>query len=548
MPQSIALLSKNLLSRRVRGNAANGNFGRDLLKVFTSPIEPGKLIRKIGKLTSLAPQQGKKGFLSWLWNTGTSFVGWIAKTAWNFISFSATTIWEWVVAGATALWSFDWNASDLALKQTVADQNVALAGIWGGVVGKGLGWLAGIAVGYGVAFLCPVVGGAALARLVATTTAKEMAEEVVPSIVGALAATAGMWAKSVLIDFYINYRWFIKSLPPGVLETIYGKEKARFILTTWGREGGPNMSFATQMEEAVEAIPDKALKAFVSNLLEESWDSFMEAGFIVASQIDDAYAQSKQGAVGAMGAKRSAELTLNAKADPIDQEKLRLINLPQTQMIEQVEQTLNTYRLIHNRDMGLVMGLPYEEYTKSKPQSLRLVVDLYSRKSPPYWRGTDDLVWATVTIPDLKRASVDWAKIKLAFGGANGYMWGRFKATVRLDTGRNLIVFAGTEKEAEERIQAMLTLTTAKLLSMSITEEKKVGERLKKPKLVKNTKKIYPGFMTIINRQEFLDPEQGKATTRGKNYRDVRTKIPLWTDKEPPNFKEEIARIFTKGA
>ncbi|MBF2025610.1 MAG: hypothetical protein IGS48_02425 [Oscillatoriales cyanobacterium C42_A2020_001] len=545
---SLALTRDLLLSRRIRVNAAAGKVGRDVILPPRNIPARTQLVRKIGKLTKLQSEKNKDGgILGFLWNKGTSLLGFIAKAAWNFLSFSATTIFSWVVAGVEKLKAFDWNASDKALQESIKNSNVAIATIWGSLLGQGVGWLAGIAVGYGVSLVVPVIGGAGLAKLIASKTAKEALEELAPSLGSAITSTVGILGGNLAVQGYINFRRMLKNAPRPLLEAVYGKDGADFIQKIWGREGGPNMSFNVQVEEAVESIQNKALQAFIDSLLEEAWDSFIEAGFVVANEIDQAYSQSRQAAVQALGSPRSVELTLDAKAEPENREKLQLVKMPQKMMIQQVQSQISNYRVMQNRNVGLMMGLPIEEYTRAKPQSLRLVIDLYSRKSPPYFAKTDDLVWATVTIPDLKRSALDWEVIKLAVGGTNGYQWGRFRATAQLSTGRRIVIHCGSEKEAEERINALLKLTTADLTTLNITEEKKAGERITKRKLYKESTRIYPGYFTVINRQELLDPEQGRASTRQKNYRDANAKIPLWVQKEPENAKDLIRRILTKG-
>jgi hypothetical protein len=545
---SLAQTATEFLSRKVRINTAAGRIGR---AVILPPVNISKnlsLVRKIGNLTKLQKKvDGDGGVLGFLWDKGKNLLGWIGSKALKFLSFSATSIFSWLVGAVEKLKAFDWNASDKALEKAMENSNVAIASIWGSFVGQGLGWLAGIAVGYGVSFLCPVIGGAGLARLIALKTSKEALEELSSGLAGAIKQTAGILGSNLATIGYMNFRRLLKNAPRGVLEAVYGKDGADFIQKVWGKEGGPNMSFNTQMEQAVEGISNKAVQAFVENALEEGWDSFMEAGFIVAAEIDEAYAQQKHAANQSLGTQRSLEIELDTTAPTESKEVLQVVKMPQRLMVQSVQQSINTYRMIHNRDVGLVMGLPVEEYTRAKPQSLRVTIDLYSVKHPPFFRNTQDLTWATVTIPDVKRSALEWTTIKTAVGGANGYLWGRFRAVAYLDTGRKIICHAGTEEEAEERIKALLRLTTAELTTLNITEEKKAGERLTKRKLQKETKRVYPAYFTVINRQELLDPTEGRASTRQKNYRDAKARIPLWLDKEPANADARIREVLKKG-
>lgn len=533
-------------SRAIASNVASGAKGRDIIKKVIPAGDIPPPVRTIINPNKLAKQQQQNGVLSFLFNSAAKFVGFIASQALKFIQFSATAIFSWVFNTVERLKAFNWNATDKELKQMVAASKNSLAAIWGSFIGQGFGWLSGIAVGYGVSLVLPVIGGADLARYIATKTAIEAADELLPSLFGAISSTVNIAATNAAIVGYINFRSLLKKAPRSLLEAVYGKDGADFIQKIWGNEGGPNLSFNQVVEESVERITDKTLKIFVDTLLEEAWDSFIEAGFVVASEIDNAYSQAKQASQQALGSERSADLVLNKRASKPNQETIRLQKLPQRQMVQLVQQQIANYKVMENRDVGTLMGLPIEEYAKAKEQTLRLIIDLYSQKEPPFYRNTDGLVLATVSIPDVKRSMLDWATIKRVCGGANGYMWGRFRAIARLDNGRKLIIYGGSEESVEAQVREYLTLTEADLLTLDITEEKKTAQRAKRPKLSKDTKRIYPVYFTVINRKEIIDPTQGRAGMK-RNWRDARIRIPLWTEQPPPNYKELIQDILTKG-
>jgi hypothetical protein len=532
-------------SRSIRSNVAAGMKGRDVL----NPNDAGNSdsrIRKIQNLNKLQRKEQNNGLLSFLFNTAGSFVGWIGTEAFKFISFSATAIFSWVFNTVERLKAFNWNATDQELQKMLDGSKNSLAAIWGSFIGQGIGWISGIALGYGVSMVLPVIGGAALARLIATKTAIEARDELLPSLFGAISSTLNIAATNTAISGYMNYRSLLKKAPRQLLEAVYGKDGADFIQKFWGQSGQPNLSFNQVVEESLESITDQTLRIFIDALLEEAWDSFIEAGFVVAAEIDNAYSQSRQASVQALGSDRSADLILNKQSSKPNQEVIRLQKLPQKQMISLIQQQISNYKVMQNRDVGMLVGLPLEEYAKAKEQSLRILIDLYSKKEPPFYRDTKDLVLASVAIPDVKRSMLDWATIKRLCGGENGYMWGRFRAVARLDNGRKLIIHAGSEEEAERQIKDYLQLTTAEMLTLNITEEKKAAQRLQRPKLAKNTTRIYPAYFTVINRKEILEPDKGRAGIK-RNYRDARIRIPLWTEQPPPNYKDLIQDIFTTG-
>ena len=541
---TLAQTASEFLSRQVRINTASGRTGKEMIE--RKGLKPqASLIRKMGSLVKFAKQQDKDGgFLGFL-KQGASLVGFLIGQAVRFIGFSFTAVCQAFVTVTMQLSSINWNATDDELKQAIESAEIGQVGRWGSVAGQTVGWLAGITLGTAIALQLPVIGGAMLAKQIAGKTLQEAKEEILPALLQTIRSEVTTNITNQRIRDYMAFRSLIRRTPKELLEPLIGKKGAEAI-AKWGTKGSPRFVISEKIEEAIEKIPNKKVRAFIENFAEELWDSFVEAGFVIAAELDSVVAQAKLANSLALGSQRAVELTLNAKAEKVNEEKVPLIRLPQAQMVQVVQTHLANYRLMNNRDVGLIIGTPIEEFTRAKPQSLRLIIDLYSVKEPPFYRRTDNFTTATISIPDVKRSALDWDVIKQALGGENGYTWGRFRATAQLQTGRRIMLYGGSEKEAESRVKALLTLTTAKLLTLNITEELKQGERLTRKKLAKETRKIYPGFFTVINREELLDQTQARASSK-QNYRDARGRIPLWTKTAPANADDLIQSILRKG-
>lgn len=538
---AIGFAVKALASRLIRLNASNGKLGKELLNVADGSLKLKP--RKIFSLINLENKTNKGTLVDLVWDAGKKIVGFIGGLI-NGIRFSAKAIFEFIRNVGFVISTFDWNASDEALKGIIEARNVALAGTVGGLVGKTVGWGVGIAIGAGISFLIPVIGGAALASAVALATTKEALQELGASLKAVISQAAQSVATWALISGYINIRKMIKNLPLSTLEGILGKERAKWFKEQWGNKGGTNYSFAAETERRIEAIDNKYWKAFTEQAIEEGIEAFIEAGFIVASEIDNAYAQSKLQAKDALGTERSVVILPDKE---LKTEALIFADIPQNLLKPAIQTTINQHRLIRNRDIGMVMGLPAEEYTRVKPQSLKLVVTLFSVKEPPFFnRKSDNFAWVTISIPDVKRSALDWEKIKQAVGGANGFMWGRYRAIAALDTQRKLIVNAASPTEAENMIELLLPMTEGKLQTLNITEEKKAGVRLTRRKLQKESTRVYPAYCTVMNWKELTDPNAGRANLKG-NYRQAKGRINLWPEKEPLGTKEMFREILRVG-
>ena len=208
--------------------------------------------------------------------------------------------------------------------------------------------------------------------------------------------------------------------------------------------------------------------------------------------------------------------------------------------------------LIDNRDVGDIVAIPVEEWIRAKPQTIKLNIIFFSTQTPPYTaRPGFRLIRAVYNVPDLDPTKADWATIKKACGGATGYSWGRFRATANLNNGRQMQVYGGTAADAETRIKALLELSTANFLTITVAEEKQQGLRDKDQKLYKPTIQVYPAYFSIVNSKKIVTEsnKQNTSSTVGTlsgNYkRKNTTKIPLWVTKEPSNAKALIKAAFT---
>jgi hypothetical protein len=512
---SLSLTAANLASRVIRSNASRGVTGRAVLTFRGG----ANVIRRIGQLTQLKPK-GEGGLIEKIWNAGSAFVGFLGG-ALKAVGFSATKIWGWVVGAVTRLKSFNWNATDKELAQMVEAQNLSLASLWGGVVGAGVGWIAGIGIGYGISFLCPVIGGAALARLIASKTGKEAIEELLPQLNNALAQTAVTLGNAAAISVYTQYRRLLKSAPIEFLNGLFGADTAKFIKNIWGGEGGADMSFNHQMDEAIDSIDNKYLKEFLEEFFDEAWDSFTEAGFVVAQEIDNAYAQNKEANKKILGAERTIEITPDVSAPD---ETLKMIKVPQNLAAPVLQQTINQHRLLYNRDVGQIMGMPEQSMGRASFQLRQLVVVFRSRPHPPWVELTGQRCkQASYAIPDVK-TGLSWREIKAA---ADPYTWGKYRATANLDNRRQMAIYGASPAEAKRKLEELLRLSTAKILSLSVTEEDTRPVKLKKDPI-----RMYPTHATLLNRRNSLDG-QGRVRLDGRVMDEESIRIPLWPQQEP---------------
>ncbi|MBW4644758.1 MAG: hypothetical protein KME23_17645 [Goleter apudmare HA4340-LM2] len=485
-----------------------------------------------------AQRDDEGGLLGWLWNAGSRLVGFLISQAGNLISFTLTGLWSLFVSTVQFIWNFDWNMSDQSIDQQIRQRWDAIGGLLGGTVGNLIGYLG-----------CGVLPGAiimsfneAMGAYVLKNVTEELAEEFLANLSNLVRYTFMSGVQSLLLWSFKNIRKWIKT-NVDVVNRFFGS-KAADAVKAWGAPNSKPGSFAMGVDEAVESIDNSFVRNFVEEALEEAWDGCVEAGYVVANSIEAFLAQEKlaQEQMPPMGEGKYVEITPDRS---IDDQRIVLAG-PEAALRPVIVQTLTNYQLMEQRDIGTFVGTPIDDYLRGKPRSLSLQVQFFSVPTPPWSKrlGQDRLVSASYSVPDIDPAKLDWERIKLACGGINGYLYGRFRATGLLNNGRQMAVYAVTGDEAEDRLRALLTLSKAELIKKpTITEDRTedvTGSYIKQPV------KVYPAYFTLFNQYRVPGALGSGIPINGKRYIRKEERIDLWVDVEPPNFNDIILEMLQK--
>ena len=227
------------------------------------------------------------------------------------------------------------------------------------------------------------------------------------------------------------------------------------------------------------------------------------------------------------GVERRIELIPDNQAES---EKIVLVG-SETDLKEQVRDTLIQHRLIANRDVGQIVGQPADDWFRAQPKRRQLVIEMNGRPSPPWQLKTGQRAQrVSLTIPDPK-IGLKWEQIKRA---AKPYNWGRFRVTANLDTGRQMAVYGASPKEAEEKLNDLLELTDCRILTLAVSEEK-----IRNIKIKKETSRVYPAHGNLLVRKGSTDLK-GRTDLEGRTWKENHIRFALWTEKEPWNFKEIV--------
>lgn len=494
-------------------------------------------VRTFDPNTSQSQTNKDGGIIKRIINAAAYFVGWLLGAALKILlgvaQFSWTVLWGMFVSAVQFVWTFDWNITDKSFRQLAEGKLLQLSGQVGGTLGGSLGHL-----------FCGVLPGAvvfsfneALGAKILKEVGEEAAEELVANL-AALIQTTFRSATALLVTYvYMNARRFIKKAGSPFVQKLFGK-KGENALKAWGEEGSKPWSFAGKFNEFIESIDNKYGQEAAEEGFEELIDACVEAGYVVAGTADAhiaAQALTQQAA--SFGQQRIIEITPNRQAES---ERIILAG-PEKLVRPAIVSTLAQHQMIANRDIGDWVGMPVEEHLRRRPMSITVEIKMCSRNFPP----TQGAKFTELTIPDINPAKCEWAKIKLACGGTNGYLWGRFYVTGQLSNGGQSRVYGSSHDEAEDRMRALLALSKVTLIKKPSRGEDR--EEDASGSFIKQPTRVYPFHFTILNQYQVPGGTGSSIPIQGSNYKRKNSpKILLWPSTEPFDADERIREALRK--
>lgn len=396
---------------------------------------------------------------------------------------------------------FNWNASDSQINAWMKGNTESIAAALGRLIGGGGVWLVTIGLATGAALKFPVLGGK-----VALALAEEGGEEIRAYLQNFVQqAGTALRDNAVLFTYLQSRRAFRKAagLPPSVADNA----------EPW--------TIADATGDVIEKIPfiGDLLRTLLESALEEAGEALLEAGYVISYALDDYYQSARLANQATFGEQRTVKVVPDKR---LDQEFITLTG-PQTLIQQNVQTALTTHRWIHNRDVGHIVGQPAEDWVRAGMQRRKLTIVFKSKAEPPWSGGTERVKEVSYTIPEPD-VGLTWQRIKTA---ANPFNWGKYRATANLDNGRQMAIYGATPAEAEDKLKELLPLSTGKLLTLSVSEEKDRHVNLKK-----EVTRMYPAYATLLIRRSTAEMT-GTNDLSGNNYKEDHIRLELWPDTEP---------------
>lgn len=534
------ILPQQLRSRELRVVQTTGGGGNGIQSALTSLV--GRLNPNAGIRTIDVDQNETD-------NTNSSTIGqhipnWVKKIiepakkylgwAWNalkrFLPRSFTEAWSTLVTWGVQLITFDWNATDAALRQQIAQNNQAMITAAAGALGQAAGWGAVKLISTPIRGLfkptaltqgrdrsldirTPVID----ARAAFASADEEAGEEVRGSLQALLMVVKQAQARNAFLQFMLHSRangWF-------------GQEQIT--------HQKPSCTITGQIQEGIKKLP-QWLQQPAETFLEEFGESFLEGGFVLAQALDNAYHMSKL----AMQDVRGPERTVIFKPDERNDEKKYVLQGPQEEVIQEAKRIYNDEVMLARKDIGEIVATNLEEVLRKKILERQLNIRFSTQKNPGSL--VEKVAYSEITIPYVK-TGLTWREVKAAadeFTRGNPYhqkTWKLYKGREYLG---NVTVTGDSEVTINKRQRKLKTLVPSGVDWRAGKLETKDEDN----PLFRNAPQIfYPLDCTLTVQKDSTDDLERRlkggrrvnAYPDQKVFRDM-TKIELWPEREPPGF------------
>jgi hypothetical protein len=456
----------------------------------------------------------------------STFAKWLGK------EFKYTEIYNFLVTGTQQLANFDWNATDEEIKAKYKDLDNQLASAWGGVFGRGIGSAAAIALGGGAGLVVPKISGARLARQIVSATSKEAKEEIVDEAIGAIRFTKNLAVNVLVLEGFMKYRTLLKNSPEPLLRGLgFNSDTINFIKYQWGTKDGADMRISAVIEEKIESINNQVIQNFVEEAVDEFFESFMETGYIIAYELDEALSQY--------------QLANSRVVDPDVIEIFPNQDNPYESFVieadtneeieEQSEQIINNWRVMNNRDIGQIIAQDIE-ILETHPQSRRLEISFRSRPHPPWTNDQGVSKISTLTIPNFK-AGITYDRLKrdLKYSLTKpAYIWGDDVAVLKFTDKRKIRIQYDRRRMTREEVETVLKSFAD--LSTGIQKTITANEIVDQPRAMRDEGiGMYPVYCKIFT-QNLTQSNIARANQLPR----ASYEFPLWLEDEPEGFAEQI--------
>ncbi len=278
------------------------NLTRASLKSWKTRIFNAGSPTGIFRINAPNPLAAVTGALKWLAKKVSQFVGWAFAQLSKYFNFSVSEIFGMLVQAYFLIKTFDWNQADESIRKKIDSNNKAMRDAIAPLIGTALGWgtvrlvnfvigkFAGAITGKGKQ-QTPGISIPVISARVGLALAEEGNEEIRGQFLSFVASAKRAQLENMMLGFMLNAR----SMGLFGMTPINDKR--------------PNGSFSAKIDEEIEKLPDD-WQNFAEEILENFEEAIIEAGYVVAFEIDDIWRAAKAAKKDQDGRVRQVELTI----------------------------------------------------------------------------------------------------------------------------------------------------------------------------------------------------------------------------------------------
>lgn len=468
-------------------------------------------------------EDGEGNVISTIWNWGKALFGFVVGAAKGlFKTFNFSALVSNFIQGVRFVLSFDFGQDDKSIDNQIK-------GIWNawklqaaGSLGNATGWFVCGGIANGLIFVFNPVAAA--------ETLKESGEEAFEELIFSLGAMTRLTvqgaAKTAALNAFKNVRRWLKE-PNNPIYPILPES----LKEAW-QKNKPWTLGAAINRRIISWFPP-SWKDLVEEFMEEALDACQESLMVVASSLDRFVAERRAGILG-------GETVLEVTPNRQEPNEKYLLAGPQEIVRSQVVQSLTDRRWLANKDLGLIVDEAQQEILlAAQPFTLygHAIFKSIDGKGPgrrPEYK-----------LPALDRTKIDdYDRVRTAFGGSNGYFWGRFIATATTTIGHPIICRGATSEAAQERVIALASLCDLEIIKINVNEEVVSHKRAGNPLLRKTAKQVLPHLLIIKNRKYYTEPRPGAQPSDNGWYEDYSVHLDVSSPVRPPDWAEQIADVL----
>lgn len=408
-----------------------------------------------------------------------------------FIQWTFSGIKSLLVKTAYEINYIDWEATDLEIEQEINNINQNIKNQAGNLISNGIITLATVAVGSFLSVQFPITA---------------------PSI--------NLLNQYNTLQLKLQFFDLIQTLSEQAIRAL---ALGSFLFVRTKIKSLLNWQIVNKITEKIIPIPNKTLNNFTKGSQNGIFDNLFDISLNLIREIKDFFDQNDDPVCQEEPIK-TIQIFPNSKSD-----ESVIFEDRQENVERYINEYLSTHELIKNRDLGVLVGLPYDDWYTAKPQARKLILHYNGKELPPYVDQEGNLTRRVrVTIPFIKE-NIRWEDLKFTLPT---FTWGNYIARGVLQDRVQMTVWGSSEEEARNTLLSLANLSTKSIIQISLSH---IG--LQHPTRVKQPTKVFVSWASLLVTKETTNATDYRLID-SENKAKSKNKINLWMPQKPIDYPD----------